>query len=314
VSLAVLMKTLPILLLLAVGFLFRRAHFLSPGAVEEIKRLVVGFALPALLFLAFLRVDFEARYIWIVAVVFALNLAMLGIGELAALALDRENPYLPLMFTGFETGMLGFALFGTVYGRESLGALGILDLGQEAYVWFVLMTILLGLGGAPRSPGKVLKSFATSPVILAIVLGVALNLTGLARPLEGGEVGGAIVSTLTLVSQLTSPLVLIVIGYQLDLKPGKLGRPLATAALRTAILVGLAAAVDRVLIRGILGLPAVFSAALFTMFILPPPFVMPLFMGGSGAERQDYVSNTLTIGVLLSMAAFVVVAATFAPA
>jgi hypothetical protein len=47
------------------------------------------------------------------------------------------------------------------------------------------------------------------------------------------------------------------------------------------------------------------------MFVLPPPFIIPLFMEGQSADSQDYVSNTLSLGTLLTLAAFVVVVLVF---
>jgi len=92
---------------------------------------------------------------------------------------------------------------------------------------------------------------------------------------------GILLATVTMVSQLTIPLILIIIGCQLNFRMHKLR------------------------------LPELFSAGLFTMFVLPPPFVIPLFMEGQAADHQDYVSNTLSLGTFLTLAAFIVVVAVF---
>ena len=59
--------------------------------------------------------------------------------------------------TAFEVGMLGYAIYGGVFGQENLYRLAIVDLGQVLFVLFVLATVLtrratgVSRGSAPRS-------------------------------------------------------------------------------------------------------------------------------------------------------------------
>jgi malate permease and related proteins len=307
----ILAKVLPVILLLAGGVLVKRARFLSEPTVVELKKFVVNVSLPALLFVAFLNTDFQVKYLWIVVVTFGVNLLMLLLGRALGLFVVKGNAYFPLLLTGFEMGMMGFSLFGTAYGLQSLSTFGIFDLGQEAYVWFVLTTLLAGLRSGAPNPRKILLSFISSPVILAIFLAVALNLLGLREPIGAHPLTGALLAAVTILSQLTIPLVLIFIGYQLNFRLAKLRLPLVTLLVRTVLLVGIAVLVNEFLFKRVLRLPGLFSAALFTMFVLPPPFIIPLFMEGRSAEDHDYVSNTLSLSTLVTLAAFVVVVVVF---
>ncbi len=76
---------------------------------------------------------------------------------------------------------------------------------------------------------------------------------------------------------------------------------------RVPLLVVAAAVIDRFLVREALGLDRGFSLALYTMFILPPPFVIPVFMPPGDGEEREFVVGTITLGVLVSLAAFVVI-------
>jgi predicted permease len=305
-------KVLPILLMLSLGALIRRANFLSENSLNELKKLVVNVSLPALLFTAFLNMDFQPKYAWIVLIMFALNFLMLGIGRLLSVFIAAENVYFPLMFTGFEMGMLGFSLFGTVYGMEGLSAIGILDLGQEAYVWFVLTAFLYGLRDKSVHFNEIVKSFATSPVIIAILLGLGLNVTGLAGHMNGGFLFKGVFSTLGMVSQLTIPLILILIGSQLSLRLKELYLPAITQVLRTAVLVAVALLLDSMVFKSLLNTPRLFSAALFTIVILPPPFIVPLFMDNGREKDLAFVSNTLSLGTLTALLGFVLITVIFA--
>ena len=67
-------------------------------------------------------------------------------------------------------------------------------------------------------------------------------------------------------------------------------------------------------VRGVLGLDPLFAAAVMTMAILPPPFVIPLYMGSRAVDEaeRDYVADTLSLGTVATLVAFPVVAAVFA--
>ena len=92
----------------------------------------------------------------------------------------------------------------------------------------------------------------------------------------------------------------IVIGYEVNLGRTGLAAPVRTLAVRLAIWVTL------VISRLIPG-DTVAQAAVMTMFVLPPPFVIPLFMAQASAEDQRYVVNTLSLATLATLAAFTIV-------
>ena len=55
------------------------------------------------------------------------------------------------------------------------------------------------------------------------------------------------------------------------------------------------------------GADRLFRAAVMTMFVLPPPFVAPLFMQGAATEDRAFVVNTLSLATVVTLAAFTAV-------
>jgi len=309
-------RVLPVLLLFALGALLRRTGFLHETTVADLRRLVLTITLPSALFLTFLRVSLEARYLPVVATVFTACVVMLVIGpRLTGLAGVRSWYAGPLM-TGFEAGMLGYAIYGGVFGQEALYRFGIVDLGQVLFVFFVLATVLTRKATG-RSPGiaQTLVAFIRTPVILAIAAGVAGSAVGLGPVLDQSPISAAVLSTLALLGAITTPVIAIVIGYGTRLRPGALSMPARTVAVRLAAWVLLAIAFDRIVVEGLLGLDRLFGAAVLTMAVLPPPFVIPLYMrGGGGADDRErgYVTDTLSLGTLATLVAVPIIAAAFA--
>ena len=67
------------------------------------------------------------------------------------------------------------------------------------------------------------------------------------------------------------------------------------------------------IVQGVLGLDPLFAAAVLTMAVLPPPFVIPLYMGSRPEDlaERDYVADTLSLATVVTLVAFSIVAALF---
>ena len=135
-------RVLPVLLLFELGAVLRRRAFLSRSTVADLRRFVLAVTLPSALFLTFLRVSLELRYLPIVVIVFAACLGMLVAGPFLCRLVGVRSPFTGPLMTGFEAGMLGYAIYGGVFGQAALYRFGIIDLGQVLFVFFVLATVL----------------------------------------------------------------------------------------------------------------------------------------------------------------------------
>jgi len=77
--------------------------------------------------------------------------------------------------------------------------------------------------------------------------------------------------------------------------------------IRLGILIPLALVLNTYLIRNLLHLDKYFEAALFTLLILPPPFIVPLYARSDlGGEEKQYINNVLTIHTIISVAIFII--------
>jgi hypothetical protein len=284
--------------------------------------MVASVSLPALLFMAFARLSLKPSLFVLAAVIFAscgiLWLAALPISKLARL----PRPATPMLFQGFEAGMLGYALFASLYGVESIGAFATADLGQVVYVFTVLMAQLLageaaGTAGASHkvSPLVLARGLASSPVIIAIAAGLlsAAMVPG-ATSLPWAK-GGLLDPSLSAIGSLTTPLVCLVVGYNLrhGIEGGGSGfmKVLAAVILRLAAAGGLGLVVAFVVVPA-LGLQRINSLAVMVLFILPPPFVIAVFR--KRPEDSSYVSSVLSLHTVASLVAVLAVALLMGPA
>ena len=307
-------RVLPVLLLFGLGAVLRRRGFFAESTVADLRRFVLAVTLPSALFLTFLRVSLDVRYLPIVVLVFAACVAMLVAGPGLARLVGVRSPYAGPLMTGFEAGMLGYAIYGGVFGPDALYRFGIVDLGQVLFVFFVLATVLTRRAtGVMPGVRDTVVAFIRTPVIVAILAGVVGNLVGLGAILDSSTLTSALLATLALLGACTTPLIAVVIGYSTRLGRGALSRPARTVAIRLTAWVTLAIAFTVIVVQGLLGLDALFAAAVMTMAILPPPFVIPLYMGSRPEDEaeRDYVADTLSLATVVTLVAFPVVAAVF---
>lgn len=301
----VIARVLPIILIIAIGSLIRSRRVLSESTVDELRGLVVKVALPAVLFMAFLEMELDSSYIGLFLVIAAVCFLMLGLGYLLRRVLKVEHEYYPFLITGFEFGMVGITLFGTAYGLANAGYIAIVDLSHELFIWFVLATLLTAKRDGASSLASILKGFATSPLIIAILLALALNLAGLGSSFREIAFGAAIAQTLEFLGGLLIPLILILIGYGMRLSWSAIRESIGIVVLRLAILIPLAILINVFVVRRWLALDPAFEAAIFTFFILPPPFIVPLFIKSEQADERTYVNNVLSVYTTVSLVIFI---------
>ncbi len=301
----VLRTALPVLVMLGIGMLCRRRKLISREGVNALKSVVVNITLPAVLINAFATTSYSLMDVVIPLLMFLVCLAAWAMGKGAARLLHMPSRFVPFLTTGFEAGMIGYALFNMLYGSARTAEFARIDLGQVLFV-FTLYKVLLGLEGREKaSLPALLKEMALSPIIIAILCGVLLGATGLYRALEPSGISGILTACTDFVSAPTGAVILLAVGY--DLVPSEI-RWSATAkvvAVRFAIMMILRFAMLWIL--GLLWPAADLTAAVNVMFILPPPFVLPVF--ADDADQRAYVSSALSVSTLVSIVGFGVLAA-----
>ncbi|NLB78497.1 MAG: hypothetical protein GX796_06545 [Clostridiaceae bacterium] len=300
----ILSKVLPVIILIIFGGFLRKTRFIDQNTVSSLKKIVVNITLPATLFLTFAKTTFESRYIMIFLSVFLVCVIMLQLGILIKKLLKQSNRYYPAIFSGFETGMMGYSLFAVVYGSANIYKLALIDLGQVMFVFFVLVSYLQKLNGKSANAKELTLSFIKSPVILSVVLGIAVSFLGDFNSISSPVVN-SIFETLRLLSEMTMPIICIAIGYELKINLKEIGGPLLATVIRMILLLGMAYAINEIVIDRILNLDNTFKIALYTMFLLPPPFVIPIYMDEKEEKNKQFILNTLSISIILSLVAFI---------
>jgi len=297
----VIETALPVFLTLAIGMLCRTKKILTREGVAQLKSVAVNICLPLVLVSSFATAEYSAKSLAIPLTVFLLCILALALGFACCRLFKVQGKLTPYLMTGFEAGMLGYGLFALLFKGEPNSHFAIIDLGQVLFVFTVYKIMLSGKAGLKN----VLHEALASPVLWGIIVGLILGATGIYDALRPSGVSGIIDSITSFISAPTSVLILISIGY--DLVPGEIRwkKTAAVVALRfglMAVLLGVAMLINKLLLGG-----AMHLGALILMFILPPPYVLPVF--ADAEDERANISSALSVTTLVSIALFAVMSA-----
>ncbi len=299
----VLQMILPVVLMLAIGMLCRKKGIVQKQGIAGLKALIVNVTLPAVLIKAFYTASYGLGIVITASSMFAVCLMAMGLGVAFKKLTKTQMTTVPFLFTGFEAGMLGYALYTLLFGADAVTDFATVDLGQVLFVFTVYLTLLSG--ESQRSPKAVIKGMLSSPVIISIAIGVLLGATGLADAINASAAGGIVMGALDFVAAPTAAVILFVVGYELEFRKAKLSLALSVVLSRLVMMAALCALV-LVGLGAIIPVSETLKWAVILMFLLPPPFVLPIF--GKNENEGAFVSASLSLSTLLSLAAFAVIA------
>jgi hypothetical protein len=146
----------------------------------------------------------------------------------------------------------------------------------------------------------------TSPIIWAIVVGVLLGATGIYRRLQPSGFSALLDTCTNFISAPVSTLILLSIGYDLvltDIPWRTTGAVLGLRLLIMAVLGSLFLLVLRLMWPDVR-----LNSAVYLMFMLPPPFVLPVFAKNN--EQQVFIASVLSLSTLVSILGFIILAVT----
>ncbi len=279
----------PVFLLIALGRVLRARGFPGEAFWPAAERLVYHVLFPALLLLTSATSQLAGFR------VLPLAIALIGAILIVSALTLALRPWLDLDAAGFSSVFqgairintyVGLGSAGTLYGEAGLAVLGFVIFIVVTTINLLSVIALIHYGRRPADPQKVFASVARNPLILACLLGFALNAAGV-------DLAGIAGDTLRVLGQASLTLGLLCVGASLEL--ARVGRnwpaALATCALKLLLLPAATGLACRLL--GIEGLTAS-VAVLFTAGpISASSYVLARQLGGddaAGPHVPDVIS------------------------
>ena len=152
----------------------------------------------------------------------------------------------------------------------------------------------------------VLKNMATNKCCIGMALGILLGVLGVGERVLAAPAGGILSQAISMVTAPTSALVLLVVGYDLELDRRILRPVVITVFCRLALMAVLLVCVSFFVFRFVpydRGL----QIALMILYALPAPFIIPMF--ADVKEEGTYISTTLSLQTICTIVLFAGIAA-----
>ena len=296
---------LPIFALILTGWIARKGGALGPTATREINRLVVYFALPALLFDIMAKA--EPHEIWQPDFILAFGF---GCGMVFILTIIMRiasgHHLVDAVIDGLTTsyanaGFLGFPLVLALIGESGLAATLIATI-LTACVLFAIAIILIEFGLQQETSRfdiilKTLKALVKNPLLIAPTLGTLVMLSP-------WEIPGPVDVYLKLVGGAAAPCALIALGLFLaDRTANQKHEKWSTTGIFVILKLVVQPALTWVMAVPVLGLPGHMAHLAVLLAALPTgtgPFMLAEFYNRESVltGRMILITTILSVGTL----------------
>ena len=297
----------PVLVMIILGILCRKWKLLNKNGIDNMKALVTNIMLPVAIFHALATSDYGAETAKLVGIMFIMLVVSFGIGFLMKpLMTENYRKYLPFMVSVYEGGSMAYPLYTSLCGQENLSQIAVLDIAGLLFGF----SIYMGMLGQTENGEKInVKNLAVSavktPAFIASVLGIIAGLTGVIKLLLASPAGGIYTSVESILTTALTAIILIVVGFSMELTPELFGPCVRTIVMRIVLqavmIVGVLLAV-----HSFIGNNKLLDLAVITYMSSPATFSMQTFL-----KREDgsaYVSTTNSIYCIVSIVVYMILA------
>ncbi|MCD7948735.1 MAG: transporter [Erysipelotrichaceae bacterium] len=213
---AALSTLFPVFFMLALGFICKIKGWITPEQKAGANTIIFNILFPILVLSLILSASIDMTQIKIIGYVFvAYMLALVYSKIVAPMASKKYAKFSPYLLTVVEGGNVALPLYLSIVGTSSNTV--IYDIAGTVCC-FVIFPILIAKESSSASSSKELvKSIFSNSFVIAVIIGLALNLTGIYSYLLASPLGDTITATF---SQATTPIVsmiLFCLGYDLSI-------------------------------------------------------------------------------------------------
>jgi len=219
-------KTLSLFLLIVIGFLLRN-KIKSKEQKEGIKTIILSLALPATIFIALLKIEFEPTMVFIPLLALGFNLILFALIDRLPLQSVFDTPAsqyraATLLMPSLAPGLSCFPFILEYSGELPFAMAALGDIGNKVFVLIIAYLIAMkwyfksrvSQENSEKSKLKdLLKALVEEPVNIVIVTAIVM----LALGLNLESLPGFITMNVDKLSLMMTPLVLLFIGISMKL-------------------------------------------------------------------------------------------------
>lgn len=212
----VLTTLFPVFFMLLLGLVSHIKGWVTVNQKNGANSIIFKILFPVLVFNLMANANIELSHISIILYVYIAYLVILVIGKFITQHITKKyQKFAPYLLTVVEGGNVALPLYLFIVGQSSTTV--IFDLGG-IMICFITIPILIAKEVSAGSSYKdIIKSTFTNTFVIAVILGLFMNFTGLYELLLASSFGDMISTTINQVTAPIIPMILFILGYDLNI-------------------------------------------------------------------------------------------------
>ena len=267
----------PVFFMIVLGMIARIKNFISPKQKEGANHIVFNVLFPILIFNVLFTAKIEASAILIVLYVLAAFTLAMILGKFISKFIGKEMGYIsPYLLTTCERGNVALPLYTSIVGVAYASNTVIYDIAGTVIAFIIIPVLVAKKTSGNTSTKELLKTIFTNSFVIAVMLGIVLNVLGVYDLLCKSAFIDVYTNT---IQQATAPivsLILLIIGYNLKINKDTIGSLLKLVGVRIILYILVVAGffiffphlmADKIYMMGVL-----------IYFMCPTGFAMPMLI------------------------------------
>lgn len=298
----------PVFFMLFLGLLARKRQWITFAQNEGAKKLVFTILFPLLVYKVLVSSELKSTFLVQIIYMDIIWLVVLFIGfKLTRFTGEKYAHISPYLLVTCEGGNVALPLYISIVGAAHAVNIVTFDVAGILINFGVLPIIVTKKVVGQVEWKELLKKIFTSSFMIAVIGGVFMNLTGLHKMIIGMGLEATFNSTMELVINPITGIILFTLGYELKFQKEMISSLARLALVRLvlcSIIIGLFYVVFPELVA-----EKVFEIAILLYFMCPTGFPVPLQVQSlvTSEDDESYMSAFISLFLVIALIAYTLI-------
>lgn len=288
--------------MIILGMIARIKGFISPEQKEGANHIVFNVLFPILILNVLFTAKIESSAILIVVYVLIAFTLALVLGKCITKFTGKEVGHIsPYLLTTCEGGNVALPLYTSIVGVAYASNTVIFDIAGTVIAFIIIPVLVAKVTSGNTSTKELLKTIFTNSFVIALMLGIILNLLGVYDLLSQTAFIDLYTNT---IQQATAPivsLILLIIGYNLKINKDTLGSLLKLVGVRIIFYIFVIAGFF-VFFPHLMA-DKIYMMAVLIYFMCPTGFAMPMLISplNKSEEDEDFTAAFISLFMVITL-------------
>lgn len=298
----------PVFFMIGLGVFARIKGWITPQQKEGANHIIFNILFPIMIFNVLFTANISVSVIWIVLYVFIAFVLTMVLGKLLSQFTGAKMAHIsPYLLTTTEGGNVALPLYTSIVGLSYASNTVIFDIAGSL-IAFVVMPIMVAKETSGKTSFKeLLKTICTSSFLIAVALGLILNLIEGYTFLQTTPFIDIYTNT---INQATGPIVgmiLLIIGFNLKIQKEALPSLIKLLCVRFVLFAGIIAGFF-ILFPSMMA-DQIYMIAVLIYFMSPTGFAVPMIISplNKTEEDEDFQSAFISLYMVITLIVYALI-------